>query len=227
MKRFLTICVWTVLLTALPAFATTIGPFLTTTPIPLTTTDWSETPDATSLTFQQFNSSLGTLTKVIFSLSGFMDTEITVTNNGGIPSTGDAHTRLRIYVGYPTVEVPTLNLGAPQIDISSDDFFFTNLAPGNSVTENFEDIYFLASKQYTAANILAAFTGAGTITLDADTLTQTVVSYSGGNTIAAQITQASLEEGCVTYVYNPVPEPATIVLLTVGAFASIKRKRVK
>lgn len=227
MKRFLTICVWTVLLTALPAFATTIGPFLTTTPIPLTTTDWSETPDATSLTFQQFNSSLGTLTKVIFSLSGFMDTEITVTNNGGIPSTGDAHTRLRIYVGYPTVEVPTLNLGAPQIDISSDDFFFTNLAPGNSVTENFEDIYFLASKQYTAANILAAFTGAGTITLDADTLTQTVVSYSGGNTIAAQITQASLYNACVSYVYNPVPEPATIVLLTVGAFASIKRKRVK
>ncbi|MFA5291568.1 MAG: PEP-CTERM sorting domain-containing protein [Phycisphaerae bacterium] len=226
LKRGLFVCVLGVLLTAMPALADTIGPFFTTA-IPLTTTDWPGTPDATSLTFQQFDSSLGTLTKVIFNLSGFMNTDITVTNNGGTSSTGDAHTRLRLYIGYPTVESPTLSLGAPQIDISSDDFVFTNLAPGGSVSESFDDIYFSASKQYTAANILAAFTGAGTITLDADTLTQTVVSYSGGNTIATQITEASLEEGCVTYIYTPVPEPATIALLTIGALASIKRKNSK
>ncbi|MFA5291566.1 MAG: PEP-CTERM sorting domain-containing protein [Phycisphaerae bacterium] len=195
--------------------------------MPLTTTDWPATPDATSLAFQKFDSSLGELTKVIFRLNGFMNTEITVTNNGGTSSSGDAHTRLRIYVGYPTVEFPTLSLGAPQIDISSDDFFFTNLAPGNSVKGTFEDIYFLATKQYTAANILAAFTGSGIITLDADTLTLISLSYDGGNTIAAQATKASIDSACVSYIYTPVPEPATIFLLTIGSVFFIKRKNSK
>jgi len=227
LKRGLFVCVLGVLLTAMPAFADTTSAIFTTTPISLTTTDWSSSPDTTALTFQQFDSSLGTLTKVIFNLSGFMNTEVTVTNSGGTSSSGDAHTRLRIYIGFPTVESSTLSLGAPQIDISSDDFVFTNLAAGGSTSEAFEDIYFSAVKQYTAANILAAFTGSGTITLDADSLTQTAVSYSGGNTIATQITQASLDESCVTYVYTPVPEPATIALLTIGALISFKKKNAK
>jgi len=68
---------------------------------------------------------------------------------------------------------------------------------------------------YTAAPVLAEFTGGGAIVLPAFTFTQTLLANTGGNTAASQVTSAALT-GTVDYDYTPVPEPATLSLLAVG-----------
>ena len=69
------------------------GPFTTSTPIPYTLTDWIG-----SLLFPMFNSGLGTLTEVDMTLTGAMQTTLTVTNSSPDPSSGSANTEVRMSV---------------------------------------------------------------------------------------------------------------------------------
>jgi len=217
-KRFLIIFA-ALLVTAGLASANTLGPITTTTPISPMTTDWSESPDITSLAFAQFNSALGTLTKVKLELSGDMDTEISITNTGSSPSSGTVSTHLLVYVKHSE-----LSLGEPQINTLSPPLVFTNLAVDATATGSFDDIELYALKNYTSSTILTAFTGTGSIVLDADTYTTTALEASGSFD-SSQITDVSLT-GTVTYEYT-IPEPATITLLCAGAFALLKRKSSK
>jgi len=217
-KKFLIFFAAALFVMAGLASATTLGPITTSTPISATLTDWSETPDTTSLAFAKFNPALGTLTKVTLELSGVMNTEISVTNIGDSPSNGSASTHLRMYVKYSG-----LGLGEPQINTYSDPLEFTNLAVGATVTGTFDDIELYALKNYTSSTILSAFTGSSDIVLDADTLTETTLSWTGGNVSGHQTTDASLT-GTVTYTYI-IPEPATIGLLSLGGLTLFRKKK--
>ena len=217
-RRLILVAVFFVTLLPCLSIAATDGPYTATISSKLT--DWSESPDVTSLAFTKFNPALGILSNVTLDLSGVMNTEISVTNIGDSPSNGEASTHLKIYVKYSG-----LDLGEPQINMYSNPFEFTNLAVNDTATGTFNNIGFSATKNYTSSAILAAFTGAGNIILDGDTLTGTTVSWTGGNVTGHQITNASLT-GIVTYTYI-VPEPATIAMLTAGGLALLKRKSRK
>jgi hypothetical protein len=71
---------------------------------------------------------------------------------------------------------------------------------------------------YTLGTILTEFTGGGNISLNAGTLTYTLLSNYGGNTVSSQVTDAGLT-GTVTYTYTAVPEPSTFGLLALGLSA--------
>jgi hypothetical protein len=64
--------------------------YVTTTPIPLTKTDWTS-----SLSFPQFNPSQGMLISVELLFRGDFDTVLTVTNSSGASSSGTAKTEMQ------------------------------------------------------------------------------------------------------------------------------------
>lgn len=178
--------------------------YTTSTPIPSTLTDW-----VSSLTFQQFNPSLGTLNSVELDLSTGLSTTLTIHNTGGGPSSGTAQTEVRV-----TVQDAGLNLNTPELDllVPSGGYAYS-LASGSSVTSGLLTKNGSSSDVYTLLAILTEFTGSGTIGLPAGTFTQTLLANTGGNTSATQVTDASLT-GTVIYTYTSgVPEPATMALM--------------
>jgi len=190
------------------------GPFTTTTPIASTLTDWSS-----SLQFPKFNSALGNLTMVQIDLTGSMTTVLTVKNvSSTLPSSGNAKTEIRM-----TVQDSGGNLNFPEIDLLSSAFAYHNLGAGQTVTSGNLTINGSSSDQYTAAAVLAEFTGPGTIALPANTFTLTWLTNTGGNTVASQVTSAQLT-GTVTYSYE-VPEPATMLLLSLGGLMLRKSRK--
>jgi hypothetical protein len=181
------------------------GPFTTTTPIADTLTDW-----AGSLSFPQFNSALGTLTEVDLAFSGDMSTVLTIHNTGDSASSGNAKTEVQM-----TIQDAGNNLSVPELDFLSPAYAYS-LGAGDSISSGTLVKSSSSSNSYTLAAVLSEFTGPGTIVLPASTFTQTDLSNTGGNTSAAQVTDAGLT-GTVTYHYNAVPEPSTLALLLIGA----------
>lgn len=217
--RLLVIMLVITLMPGLAMAATmTLGPIDTTTPIGSTLTDWS----ALSLSFPQFDSTLGTLTMVQLNLSGSLSTVLTVTNNSPSQCSGTAKTELQI-----RVEDGGGNLGTllnPQLDLNSP-FYSYDLASGTSSTSDPLVRNGISSDQYTLAAVLAEFTGPGAIVLPANSFTQTWISTTSGNVFATQVTNASLT-GTVTYTY--VPEPSSLVGLAgmlVPAAFMLRRRR--
>ena len=206
MKRFLSFLAAGVLLAvcATNSSAATSGPFTTSTPIPSTLTDWSS-----SLAFPQFNPSLGNLVSVQLDLSATFTTTLTVQNNSPSGSAGWAKTELQF-----TVQDVGNNLNVPELDLYSP-IFNSNLGAGQQEVSGLLSKSGSNSQVYTLAAVLAEFTGVGSITLPGSTFTQTLLSNTGGNTDASQITDASLT-GDVIYTYTVVPEPSAFGLLALG-----------
>jgi hypothetical protein len=190
------------------------GPFATTTPIPLTLTDWTS-----SLAFPQFNPSLGTLLSVQLDLSGSFQTLITVTNTSNSSSSGTAKTEVMF-----TVQDAGNNLIAPEIDILSPSFAYS-LPPSGFATSGLLIKNGSSSDLYTLPAVLAEFTGVGSVVLPASTFTQTLLANTGGNTFAGQSTNASLT-GTVTYTYE-VPEPGTLLLAGISALGLVTCGRTR
>lgn len=198
---------------ATTASAATSGPFTTSTPISFTLTDWTST-----LSFPQFNPGLGVLNSVQLDFTSTLRTTLTVENNAASSSSGTAKTEIQV-----TVQDAGNNLIAPEIDLLSPVFGYS-LAPGASLTSPLLTQTGSSSDLYTLAAILAEFTGAGNITLNASTFSQTLLANTGGNTAASQVSDASLT-GTVTYTYSVVPEPSTVALLSLAALPLLRRQR--
>lgn len=196
------------------------GPFTTTTPIPSTLTDWTG-----SLTFPLFDKNLGTLLSMELDLNASFTTQLTVTNSSPSGSSGTARTEVQV-----TVQSPLNHLSVPEIDLLSPSYSY-NLAANTSVVSNVLTKSGMSSDLYTVAAVLNEFSavGGGTIVLPASTFTQTVLSNTGGNTAASQVTNAGLT-GTITYHYVATPEPSTFALLGIGAFGLLanawRRRRV-
>jgi hypothetical protein len=201
---------------AAPAQADILGPYSSS--ISSALTDWSG-----NMVFPQFDSSLGTLMSVELYVGSSFDTVLTVSNTGDSSSSGWAKTEVQVFVldsgNYLGIDAPQLDLYSPQYNFS--------LGANQSITSGQINKSGTFNQTYTDSNILTEFTGAGNITLNASTVTNTVISYTGGNTNATQVTHASAT-GKITYNYEPVPEPTTLVLLASGLLCLVfclRRKR--
>jgi hypothetical protein len=185
-------------------------------PIPATSTDWSS-----DLPFTQFDPSLGTLVSVEILLNGGLTTTITVTNDADTSSSGSATTGVQI-----TAQDAGNNLSAGIFTVMSSPNFSYSLGAGGSTSSGAITGSGSSDETYTAAPVLAEFTGGGTYDLPASTFTQTFLANTGGNTSASQTTTASLA-GTVFYNYTPVPEPTSIGLVALALPLLAGRRRRK
>ncbi len=189
------------------ALAETLGPFSAV--VPVIRTDWTNG----TLSFPQFNPALGTLTAVTITLSGTLDTTLTVTNQGSSNSSGSATTEVQVSVLDTDNDLAG---DSPQLDFFSASFPYRNLGPGDSVESGLLTAAETSTFGYTDAGTLGEFTGTGDISLTGSTVTYTLLRYTGGNTDATQVTSAGLD-GLVTYTYSAiVPEPGTLWLALAG-----------
>ncbi len=197
-----------------PALADYIdGPYTTTAPIPVTLTDWNRL-----LPFPQFNSLGGTrtLTGVQLDLSASLDTIITIQNLATDGSSGTVRTECQF-----TVQDVGGNLIAPEIDLMAPvPPYVYNLFAGQTISSPLFTKSGTSSNLYTAAAVLSEFTGPGSISLNASTFTTTLLSNTGGNTAADQVTHGQLT-GTVTYLFTP--EPASLLLLAVSGLLLRRR----
>lgn len=187
------------------------------TPISSTPTDWN-----TVLQFPKFNPALGTLISFELDLTSTLNTSLSITNNSASASHGTAKTETLLSVQ----DVGAL-LTFPQIDLVSPAYTYS-LAPGQNSVSPLLTTTGTSSNIYSSLPILAEFTGVGNITLNASTFTQTLLSNSGGNTFASQISFASAN-GTVIYTYNPVavPEPGTALFgVACVGIAAFRRRRI-
>lgn len=181
-------------------------------------TDWSQ-----NLNFNKFDSSLGTLNSVSFTFSSSVTTTITVTNTGTSSSNGTVRTEIRISLvdpsGYFAGDAPQIDAFVPLSDAP-----YTLAAGANQQLGPFSRNVSSGGYNYTTTQVLAEFTGTGTIPLTLSTFTQTLLANNGGNTSASQVTSAN---GNVTLVYDytAVPEPTTALLVGAGGVALLLRRR--
>ena len=198
---------------AAPVWADSVQVFPTLTPVPSTVTDWSS-----SLTFPQFDPSLGTLTAVTVSLAGSLTTDINITNNS---EAGVKRQCGHTGRGFPPGP-PDNDLTSPAFSLYSPSYVYS-LGAGDSTDSGPLSSTGTGTDTVPPASF-GEFTGGGTITLPASTFTETQLANTGGNTGASQMTEASLT-GSVTYYYNPplpaTPEPSTLALLAVGALGLV------
>jgi hypothetical protein len=179
-------------------------------------------------TLQQFNPSMGTLQSVTITIGDSFTTTLTVTNNGGSASAGQASTVLA--VGFVDAGnlfttdklIVTNNFATNYATLAQTSGQSYSLGIGGSTTlaQNNGSATPVSTSALTLASILNEFTGTGSVSIDVSTLTLTSLTNGGGNTVAAQVTSASVTDS-VTYNYtsSSVPEPMSVALLGSGLIA--------
>lgn len=210
-RYLLLVCAASLLLSA-PAFSSTTAPQTFTVPSP-TLTDWSNVWNV-----GQFDSTLGTLTGISLDLSGDVSAFLRITNSSTKKdSSGTANGGAIL-----TVDGGGLN---QILNIITSEYAYSLVKNTDVTSPALTGVNAIAGI-WTASAILSQFTGPGTIALDVSAVNFTDLHNVGGTTYIGDDSPISAGATVsLVYFYEPqIPEPATIAVLSIGAFAVIRKK---
>jgi hypothetical protein len=178
----------------------------------LADTNWSQ-----ALNLSRFDSSLGTLTSVIFSYGGQVDSAIRFESLDAAPATVSGNTSGNLIFDDPIFD--TLNIASSQSQAVG--AFDGAIDFGGTSGFDFGTITGTASDSLTLISGFAPYTGLGTFAINVDATGLSNVS-GAGNLVSVINTQARADI-TVTYNYDeapppppPVPEPAVLGLIGLG-----------
>ena len=170
---------------------------------------------AQTLYFPKFDSSLGSLSKVVLTLVGNATTTIKVT----APGTGLTNLSLSSHVDIVIQDGGHLTMGGtlatkenPQFEVNGLSTYAAVIAGGNKNVNAGASNESVVSEYVDSATLLS-FTGSGNKSLDIVTFVGYVASWTGENAQVSRETKVGVT-GSVTYTYShmAVPEATTLLL---------------
>jgi len=190
--------------------------------------------DLSILTFNSFNTSLGTLTKVT------IDVDVTVTsgtalvdNDGNQPAAADVDAGAKSVVSSGGEVAFGTNITAEALknalfNLTADDGDGGGIdpSPTDGASLDVSGANGSDTRVVTAAIQLASFTD--TISgpdFDIDVDSTSVVNISATGVAGGFTTIEALGDVKITYEYTPIPEPASMALMGLGGLALIRRRR--
>lgn len=185
-----------------------------TNSIPATLTDWE-----TTLGLAQFNPALGQLVSFDISLYSALNTTLWVSNDLSSASASSGYSLAEMYITFGDGTVFSTN--SPALIYYSSAFNYTNLPPGQVVSQGETGNGFVTSGPVTDPALLAKYTGNGTVVQNVIANAFAGTIFSGGNSTAVQNTMADVQ-AVITYTYDaPVPEPGEAALLALGVVVGV------
>ncbi|UCD30748.1 MAG: PEP-CTERM sorting domain-containing protein [Planctomycetota bacterium] len=187
--------------------------------IPLSTMNWSE-----MISVPKFNPTVGILQSIEFELSGHIVADIMLESLDSSPATVTTDVSAEIELQRPDNSVLLITLpGISTIDNVT--AFDGNIDFFGGSGRTYTDTSANKTETFTSpppAGDLLLFTGFGNINLPI-IATGTASGSGAGNLVVQFNTQASAEV-TVKYIYE-IPEPATLMLLSLGGLALVRRWR--
>ncbi len=179
----------------------------------------TETPltNNTTLSFLQFTPSLGTLTSVDFQLVGHMDATIQFENLSANPATITTLDTLTLSIAQPNSPSTNLLTSTPNISTSTNvSAYDGTLDFSGSSGRTFHLTQDMTVQSTITPPALGSFyVGTGSYAFPIAAFANT--SYTGPGNLAIGFRTSASAAVTVTYNYTPaVPEPASIVILSIG-----------
>ncbi|MDP3851861.1 MAG: choice-of-anchor E domain-containing protein [Luteolibacter sp.] len=192
--------------------------------------------DTAPLTFNQFDSSLGTLTSIVITTSLTKSGgSLFVDNESATPASGNINQSVTITLSSSAVSLIDTSLQPIGNGIAATSVYFANVGaddgdgPGvQSVGADYDGTSFseVSAGQTRNVNEIAwsGYTGLGTYLIDANGVQGFNTSAIGGAAVAIDPATASGEVS-ITYNFNAVPEPSAALMGAVGLLALLRRHR--
>lgn len=177
-----------------------------------------------SVTVPKFNPALGTLTKVIFELSGHVEGQAKFESLDASPTMISMQLAAQVKLQRP--DLSSLVIALPlAMTMDNASAFDGTMDFGGTSGKTYPALAGddLEMSMTTAPVDLALFTGPGNIMLPV--MATGASSGSGAGNLLLQFSTSASSDVTVTYEYTVIPEPATALLISLGAMGLFRRRR--